>query len=146
MRKLMFVLTSIAVLMSGCDDTQDIDYQDVLFDAVEVNARLEDDPSQAFLVDISDGTVNYFDESSEEIDFSNFLFFCPSMPAPLPLEVVAAELLEDRPENWSVQMTDSDGLSFRSKCITICQNGQDCYERCPAKLPEQPEVPPLPEF
>jgi len=143
MRVKAIILASITIA-AACDTPEEVEEHNiVVFDAMEVNRSLQEDPSQRFLVDISDETVNYFDESSEEIDFSQFFFFCPSMAAPLPLEDVAEELLQDRPQKWSVQLTaPADEVSFRAECVMICQNGQDCYERCPAQLPKQPSLPP----
>jgi len=145
MKSKILLALLVSALPAACDspDFDSVDDRQVLFDAVEINASLQEDPSQWFLVDISDGTVNYFDESSEDLDFSNFLFFCPSMTAPLPLEEVAADLLQDRPKNWSVQLAEAtEGLRFRSSCIMICPGGTDCYQRCPAKLPDRPPLPP----
>lgn len=118
--------------------------------SVELHASRQDDPNQWFLVDISNGIVDYFDESEMDVDFTNFLFYCPTMDAPMPLEVVAPELLEDRPEVWSVRFAEtSDDLRFRLGCRWVCIGGQhDCYERCPEDLlPKKPDpAPPIPSL
>jgi len=130
--------------------------REVLFDGAEVRAELGENPDAVFFVDTRDGIINHFDESEEPLDYSKFIFQCPSMANPVPMEWIIEVIMSDNSDHglvnvvgsdyWTIQsqsaVDDSLPPDFRSLCYTRCPTPGDCFEICVDK----PSKPPQSQF
>lgn len=138
------LVLSSALLVTACDadsDSSDTTSRDVVFDGAEIKAALDEDPSMTFFVDVRRGLVNHFDQSEEAIDFSHFLFQCPSMPGPVPMTDILDGFEPEAVsgEYWSIQSMQSepeDGFRKAPLCPVGCvcdcplSNPDDCVIIC----------------
>ncbi len=123
----------LALLTMACDSAPEPDSgvspREVYFDGAEIKAELETHPDTVFFVDARGGTVNHFDQSEEPIDFSNFLFQCPSMQAPIAMDEYLEEFDADfsANEHWSIASDQGSETRFRREAQTF----MECEIWCP---------------
>ncbi|MCA9687841.1 MAG: hypothetical protein KC457_37125, partial [Myxococcales bacterium] len=127
------VLTLLIAACQPGDEQNDESLRDVYFDGAEIKAQLAEDPDAIFFADLRDGNILHFDQSEEAIDFSHFIFQCPSMPAPVAMEGFMIGMDSDLllRDYWSMKsMADLDS-EFRlipfCDGVLYCPNGpKDC--------------------
>lgn len=130
--QLLLSVASFLLLANACmpgdEQPTDDDLRAIYFDGAEINAQLAENPDAVFFADVRNGTVVHFDQSEELIDLSNFIFQCPSMLIPVPMEDFLTGLGVDEEillsDEWTVQSAVSD---FRS--AAACPPGTESW--CP---------------
>ncbi|MCA9652985.1 MAG: hypothetical protein H6712_18630 [Myxococcales bacterium] len=126
------------------DESHDLESRSVVFEADEVRATLERDPSTVFFVDLREPVTYLFDQPDEPIELERFMVQCPSMVQPMPMTDYLEMLeLDEGLEGsyWSIRSAEA---SFRSGplqqdpdggewgCNTLCPGGTDCVQVCGA--------------
>ncbi|GEM_PF-5032591 len=117
--------------VAGCadseavEDSEDSELRTIYFNAAEVNAEIAQNPDLVFFADIRDGAIVEFDQTEADFDFSHFVFQCPSMAAPVPMEGFMGTWEGDahHADLWKVESTPDTDEGFR---------GLNCQEQgCP---------------
>lgn len=127
------------------DPDPSVETREVIFEADEVRAAVEQDPSTVFFVDLREPVTYVFDQPDEAVPLERFVVQCPSMATPLPmpdyLQLLGLDAELDG-SYWSIRSAESsvfrsgplqqdpDDGSSGSGCSVICPGGIDCALVC----------------
>ncbi len=124
---------AVSFSMLGCSGSAEPDstFPTRVFEGLEVQDQLAEDPDALFFVDLREPQAFAFDQRDVAIDFSHFVVQCPSMEQPVPMEDFAQMLSFslDAPA-WTMWSAEFERSPHRSAILEeewVCNSdGKDC--------------------